>query len=132
MTRKARYLCTAAVALAGVVVLGGCKLDSGGGATGGSAAATQGPAKPATEVKVDKAYWHRGFKVTLGTAKIVEGSHTPKAVTIEATFQNLSPEHDGQPTSSALLTVGSRTYSEVDNPLTKLPEVPAQRSQPGA
>jgi hypothetical protein len=134
--RNLRY-----AAVCGLLMLGGCRLPSSSadGQTGaretpsaGAAASPSAAAAPATEIQVNKSYWHKGFKVTLGAAKIVEGSYSPKVVTLAATFQNLSAEHERSPTAYALLTAGSQTYSEVDSPLTKLPEVPAQRSQPGA
>src|SRR5262245_31732506 len=75
----------------------------------GSAGAPGGAA--ATELKVDKSFWHHGFKVTLGTAKVVEGKidDVTRAVTIEATFQNLSLEYEGHPIQYAVVTVGDRT-----------------------
>ncbi|MBB5873668.1 hypothetical protein F4553_007102 [Allocatelliglobosispora scoriae] len=131
--RKVRFLAaTAAIGL----VLTGCALRSGGGGAGDStpSAAPGGSAPVAvTELKINKSYWYAGFKVTLGTARIVASSVSGKeAVTIEGVFQNLSPEHSRMPTTTALLVVGDRTYSEVDHPLSELPEVPAQRSQPGS
>ncbi|MFD0591708.1 hypothetical protein ACFQZ4_03270 [Catellatospora coxensis] len=69
--------------------------------------------------------------MTLGAARLVASSAGGKAVTIEGVFQNLSPEHPREPASDVLLTVGDRTYAEPDHQLEQLPEVPAQRSQPG-
>lgn len=140
--RNLRY-----AAICGLLMLGGCRLpstadgssDANTKPTAGAASANGGQANegqaneaPATEVQVNKSYWHQGFKVTLGTAKIVEGSFSPKAVVLDATFQNLSSKYERRPTTTALVTVGSQAYAEVDDPLTKLPEVPAQRSQRGA
>jgi hypothetical protein len=85
-----------------------------------------------TEVQINKSYWYAGFKVTLGTARIVPASSGGgQAVTIEGVFQNLSTEYSRTPTQDALLTLGSRTYSDLDTSLRDLREVPAQRSQPG-
>lgn len=129
--RTLRFLAaTAAIGLA----LTGCVPRSGGGVTDptrSAAAESSAPVAP-TEIQINKSYWYAGFKVTLGTARIVPSSSGGgQAVTIEGVFQNLSPEHPGRPTPDALLTVGARTYSEVDHPLLDLPEIPAQRSQPG-
>lgn len=135
--RKLRLLATSAAI---VLAMAGCAPGSGGGGTDpegndptGSADAADSPAPAAalTEIQIDKSYWHAGFKVTLGTARIVPSSFGGKAVTIEGVFQNLSSEHAEAPTEEALLTVGDRSYAELDHPLLDLPEVPAQRSQPG-
>lgn len=124
-----------AVSAAIVLTLTGCVPGSGdvGPDPSRPAAASGSPAAAApTEIQIGKSYWYTGFKVTLGAARIVASSFGDgKAVTIEGVFQNLSPEHPRKPTSDVLLTVGDRTYAELDNPLSQLPEVPAQRSQPG-
>ena len=46
------------------------------GSIPGWADAADSPAPPAavTEIQIDKSYWHPGFKVTLGTARIVPAS----------------------------------------------------------
>jgi hypothetical protein len=118
---------SAAIGLA----LAGCVPRSGDDAGDDPTNATEAT-EPATltEVQIDKSYWYAGFKVTLNTARIVAGSQGA-SVTIEGVFQNLSPEHEEAPTEEALLTVGDRTYAELDHPLLDLPEVPAQRSQRG-
>ncbi|MEV4620549.1 hypothetical protein AB0J74_17805 [Asanoa sp. NPDC049573] len=120
------------------LALAGCVPSSGGGngatAGGGAGPAPSASAAPAavTEIQIDKSYWYAGFKVTLGTARVVDASSGGgKAVTIEGVFQNLSTEYEREPTEEALLTVGDRTYADLDDPLLDLPEVPAQRSQPG-
>ncbi|MEU8001714.1 hypothetical protein AB0B66_11175 [Catellatospora sp. NPDC049111] len=122
-----------AVTAAIVLALAGCVPGSGGGPADPSRPAASGsPAAAApTEIQINKSYWYAGFKTTLGTARIVTSSSGAKTVTIEGVFQNLSPEHPREPTSDVLLTVGDRTYAEPDNGLEQLPEVPAQRSQPG-
>ncbi len=130
--RKLRFLAaTAAIGLA----LTGCVPRSGAGvADPPRSAATPESSAPAapTEIQINKSYWYAGFKVTLGTARIVASSFdSGQAVTIEGVFQNLSPEYPATPTLDALLTVGDHTYSEVDHPLLDLPEIPAQRSQHG-
>ena len=110
----------------------GLQSQSDGSNPPGSAGSAAGGA-PATELKVDKSFWHHGFKVTLGTAKVVEGKidDVTRAVTIEATFQNLSQEYEGHGISYAVLTVGDRTYAELADDLLDMPEVPPQRSQRG-
>jgi len=128
----ARY---ATIGVAVVLALGGCQLQrSGDGSGDGNQAGGSGdkPAEQATEVRVDRSFWHRGFKTTLGTAKVLPAKDgKPPVVTIEATFQNLSPEYDSDPTSYMMLTVGNRTYAEVSSDYLDVPGVPAQRSQPG-
>lgn len=119
----------AAIALA----LAGCAPGSGDAEADVPPTAPSGSPAPeaVTEIQIDKSYWHAGFKVTLGTARVVASSFGGKAVTIEGVFQNLSSEYAESPTEEALLTVGDRSYAELDHPLLDLPEVPAQRSQPG-
>ncbi|MDI1463438.1 hypothetical protein QEZ54_20870 [Catellatospora sp. KI3] len=131
--RKLRSVAaSAAVALA----LTGCLPEPGAEGPGnhptGSGAASASPtAAPSTELKIDKSYWYAGFKGTLGAATVVASSFGDgRTVTIEGVFQNLSTEYPGTPTSEVLLTVGDRTYTEVDRQLQRLPEIPAQRSQP--
>jgi hypothetical protein len=117
-----------------LLVLSACgQAGLGGGSSNPSDPAGGGGGAAATEVKVNKSYWHRGFKVTLGTARVVEGKidDVTRAVTIEATFQNLSLEYESDPKLYAVLTVGDRTYAEPADDLQDLPEVPPQRSQVG-
>jgi hypothetical protein len=116
------------------LALAGCVPPSGDGDGGGNDPAPSESQAPAavTEIQINKSYWYAGFKVTLGTARVVDSSSGGgKAVTIEGVFQNLSTEHEREPTEEALVTVGDRTYAEVDRPLLDLAEVPAQRSQHG-
>ncbi|MEV0460218.1 hypothetical protein [Catellatospora methionotrophica] len=123
-----------AVTAAIVLALTGCAAGTGSGEGDPTGPAASGSPAPAavTEIQINKSYWYAGFKVTVGTARIVASSFGEgRAVAIEAVFQNLSPEYPRSPTSDILLTVGDRTYAELDNPLSKLTEVPAQRSQPG-
>ncbi|WP_166378463.1 hypothetical protein [Catellatospora methionotrophica] len=123
-----------AVTAAIVLALTGCAAGTGSGEGDPTGPAASGSPAPAavTEIQINKSYWYAGFKVTVGTARIVASSFGEgKAVAIEAVFQNLSPEYPRSPTSDIALTVGDRTYAELDNPLSKLTEVPAQRSQPG-
>jgi len=121
-----------AAAAATALALTGCAPGAGGADPTPPPAAADSPAAAVTEIQIDKSFWYAGFKVTLGTARVVPSSvGDGSAVTIEAVFQNLSTEHPEEPTEEALLTVGDRTYAEPDRPLSELPEVPAQRSQPG-
>lgn len=117
----------AGVALAGTLVLFGC--GSGGGGPedeGGSA----------TAVQVDKSFWHRGFKVTLGRAAVVpvqSGNGSPSdaapAVTIEARLQNLGTD-TAEFTSELVLSSGGHHFTEAA-PQQELPRVPGQSSQSG-
>jgi hypothetical protein len=131
MTANLRLL-TAATAIG--LALAGCAPRAGDGPTDSGRPGGE-PAKSApavTEIQIDKSYWHTGFKVTLGAARIVASSSgNGQTVTIEGMFQNLSSEIARAPIPDVLLTVGNRTYAEIDRSLTELPEVPAQRSQPG-
>jgi hypothetical protein len=126
----------AVMSMAGLLALAGCGVrgssDGSSNATGSADrnGATRGD--PVTEVRVDRSFWHRGFKVTLGTARIVGAkAEEPRVVAIGATFQNLSTEGEAKPIPYALLTVGDRIYTTAARDHQELPEVPAQRSQPG-
>lgn len=130
------WLLTAALAASGCGDASGGREDA---APGGAEATTAGERPAAgdaapTEVRVDRSYWYAGFKVTLGVARLIapsgSGGATP-VVAIEATFQNLNPADDAEPTAYALLTSGADSYDEMSKPHAELPEVPAQRSKTG-
>lgn len=125
-TSTLRFL---AAATAAGLILAGCAPRAGGAEE--EPAGESPPPAAVTEIRIDKSYWYGGFKVTLGTARVVPSSFGGKAVTIDGVFQNLSTEHAETPTESAVLTVGDHTYAEIDNPLLDLPEVPPQRNQTG-
>jgi hypothetical protein len=139
---KAR-LRVALMLLAGVLAVAGCgspgscedsSTDSLDGAAAGDGASGGGRVA-ATEQQVDRSFWHSGFKITLGLARLLpppSGSDgAAPVVTIEATFQNLSREHDARPPDYLLLTSGGHAYNEPSTDHEKRPEVPAQRSQTG-
>jgi hypothetical protein len=117
----------AGLALAGTLVLFGCGSGGGAGENGGGSA---------TEVQVEKSFWHRGFKVTLGGAKVMSGESadgTPSdalpAVTIEATFQNLGNDALEFPSEMVLSSAGEH-YTEAAAQQ-ELPKVPGQASERG-
>jgi hypothetical protein len=113
-----------AAALAGALAVAGCgaaEQDGGGTAT---TAAVERPA----EVQVNRSYWYAGFKVTLGTARLSPATGGPRVVSIEATFQNLSPDFDEAPSEELLLTSGADSYDDLSE---HLPEVPPLRSKTG-
>lgn len=102
-----------------------------------------------TEVRVDKSFWHNGFRVTLGTAKIVEQADTASAsppqqrvVTIDVTLANLGTRlwsfRACGPTnlrsecgwSALVLSSGGRHYTE-PAPQQDLPKIPGKASQSG-
>jgi hypothetical protein len=138
---------TAATLLAGLLALAGCDVmpggrDSGGadsgadgGRKGGGTAADGGGTaeKALTEVTVNRSVWHRGFKITVGTARLVEprDDNGGRVVAIEATFQNLSPEEDDQPSRYLVVSSGQHSYDEPAGDLFDVPEVPALRSRTG-
>jgi hypothetical protein len=124
-----------AAALVGALAVSGCgAADQGDTAT---VAASERPATAAagrSDVQVNRSYWYAGFKVTLGTARLSSansGGDGAPVVTIDATFQNLSPDRDAAPPGDLLLTSGADSYDEVSEEHADLPEVPAQRSGKG-
>ena len=99
-----------AAVLAGALAVSGCGAAEQGGTGKGDAnerpaTAAAGQADSAagqSEIQVNRSYWYAGFKVTLGTARLSSaksGSDKAPVVTIDATFQNLSP--DQRPPSRA-------------------------------
>jgi hypothetical protein len=120
-------------ALVGMLTVAGCGAAEQGGGTG-TAPASERPATTAAappEVQVNRSYWYAGFKVTLGTARLSPAAPDggePRVVTIEATFQNLSPDFDKAPSEELLLTSGADSYDELSE---HLPEVPPLRSRTG-
>jgi hypothetical protein len=133
-TRRGRAV--TATVLIGMLVLAGCDAAQpagGGGQSPGSpgSVADGTAAAPVTELAVDRSFWHSGFKVTLGTARLL----LPEpVVTIEATFQNLNTDHvysDREPPDPMVLEVGGRAYPEPARDQQDLPDVPLGLSLPG-
>jgi hypothetical protein len=122
-----------ATVLIGMLVLAGCDAEqpAGGESPGGPGPAADGTgAAPVTELAVDRSFWHSGFKVTLGTARLLP----EPIVTIEATFQNLNTDHvysDREPPEPMVLEVGGRAYPEPARDQQDLPAVPLGLSLPG-
>lgn len=77
------------------------------------AAAEESPTRPAGEdtVQVDQTYWHAGFKVTLGEARLTEGDFERLAVEIEASFENLG-NGGNRPNSALTLESGGQSYTD--------------------
>jgi len=130
-----------AAVLVGALAVSGCGAAERGGEAGrggtGTATASGRPATAAAgqqDVQVNRSYWYAGFKVTLGTARLSSanssGDGSP-VVTIDATFQNLSPNRDAPPPGDLLLTSGADSYDVVSEAHADLPEVSAQRSRKG-
>jgi hypothetical protein len=114
-------------ALAGAVLVAGCgAAEQGGGGSGPAGGRSSSAAAEQRDLQVNRSYWYAGFKVTLGTARV---SADPAVVTIEATFQNLSPDRAAEPPGDLMLTSGADSYDELSE---ELPSVPARRSRTGA
>lgn len=114
----------------------GCAAAEQGGSGTSTAASgrTETAAVGQSEVQVKRSYWYAGFKVTLGTARLSSansGGVGAPVVTIDATFQNRSPDRDAAPPGDLLLTSGADSYDELSEAHAELPEVPAQRSRTG-
>jgi hypothetical protein len=124
-----------AAVLAGALAVSGCGAAAPGGT--GTTPAGERPATAAAgqpELQVNRSYWYAGFKVTLGAARLSpanSGSDKAPVVTIDATFQNLSLDHDHEPRGDLLLTSGGDSYNEVSDAYADMPEVPAQSSRKG-
>jgi hypothetical protein len=62
-------------------------------------------------VQVDQSYWHAGFMVTLGEARLTEGDFGGLAVEIEAMFENLG-KTGNRPNSTLVLQSGGQDYTD--------------------
>lgn len=119
-----------AVVLVGALIVAGCAAAERG--RNGTVAASGRPATASpgrAEVQVNRSYWYAGFKVTLGTARVL--SAKSPVLTIDATFQNLSLDRGAAPPGALLVTSGADSYDEPSKEHAELPEVPAQRSRTG-
>ncbi len=116
----------AALALA-AMLLAAC--NSGGGETPTvveteelQGEATPTPTTEEDSVQVDESYWHAGFKVTLGEARLTAGDSGVPGMEINVVFENLS-DSDATPNSTLVLQSGGQNYTEptLDQ---EIPQVP--------
>ncbi len=116
----------AALALA-AMLLAAC--NSGGGETPTvveteelQGEATPTPTAREESVQVDESYWHAGFKVTLGEARLTAGDSGILGMEIDVVFENLS-DADATPNSTLVLQSGGQNYTEptLDQ---EIPQVP--------
>jgi hypothetical protein len=133
-TRRVRAI--TAIAVVGALALAGCddQQPAGGSSSGTPGSAADGNAGPVTELAVNQSFWHSGFKVTLGTARLLSEPAGAPVVTIDAQFQNLNTDHvwpDRRPPESMILTVGDRAYPEPAPEHQELPDVPLGIGLPG-
>ncbi len=119
-----------ALALA-ALLLAACGSSGGGGETPTVVEteeledeATPTPTAEEESVEVDESYWHAGFKVTLGEARLTAGG-----LEIDAVFENLS-DADATPDSNLVLQSGGQNYTEptLDQ---EIPQVPGGLSTNG-
>ena len=119
-----------ALALA-ALLLAACGSSGGGGETPTVVEteeledeATPTPTAEEESVQVDESYWHAGFKVTLGEARLTAGG-----LEIDAVFENLS-DADATPDSNLVLQSGGQNYTEptLDQ---EIPQVPGGLSTNG-
>jgi hypothetical protein len=91
--------------------------------------ATPTPAAEAESVQIDESYWHAGFKVTLGEARLTTDDFGGLGVEIDAVFENLS-DADATPDSTLVLQSGGQNYTEptLDQ---EIPQVPGGLSSNG-
>ncbi|MEX0785942.1 MAG: hypothetical protein WD939_04840 [Dehalococcoidia bacterium] len=117
-----------AIALASSLALAACGGGDGDGepeatATAAEQAPTEEPTQASADsVEVGEAYWHAGFKVTLGDATLTRDG-AAGVVTIDATFENLG-DRDATPDSQLALTSGGNSYTESSFE-GEIPQVPA-------
>jgi hypothetical protein len=82
-------------------------------------------------VTVDLAFWHAGWKVTLGEAALTPDDFGSAAVMIEADFENLGVD-PAVFDSQALLTSGSIDFPDETFEGHDYPEVPGERTGKGS
>ena len=125
----------AALALA-ALLLAACSSNGGGGETPTvveteelDGEATPPPAAEEESVQVDESYWHAGFKVTLGEARLTAGGVGMLGMEIDVVFENLS-DADATPDSNLVLQSGGQNYTEstLDQ---EIPQVPGGLSSNG-
>ena len=127
--------CGIAAVLVGALTVAGCAAADRG--RGGTAATSEravtadktSAASARTEIQVNRSYWYAGFKVTLGTARLL--SAKSPVLTIDATFQNLSLDREREPPGQLLVTSGADSYKEPSREQSKLPKVAARQSGTG-
>jgi hypothetical protein len=133
-TSTAAFGVTLVTLLGAAFALGAC----GGGGDADPTATVPEEEEPTEEptseaedgsVQVDQAFWHSGWKVTLGEATVATGDFGARTVMIEATFENLGADtatFDSQLT----LTSGANSYTETALEQ-ELPRVPGELSGRG-
>ncbi len=91
--------------------------------------ATRTPTAEDESVQVDESYWHAGFKVTLGEARLTGGDSGMLGMEIDVVFENLS-DADATPNSTLVLQSGGQNYTEstLDQ---EIPQVPGGLSSNG-
>ncbi len=122
--------------LVAATLLAACKSSDGGRETS-TVLETEEPEGEATptstveeeSVQVDVSYWHAGFKVALGEARLTAGDFGILGLEIDAVFENLS-DADATPNSRLLLQSGGQNYTEstLDQ---EIPRVPGGLSSNG-
>ena len=108
----------AALALA-ALLLAACNGTGGGGETPTvveteelDGEATPPPAAEEESVQVDESYWHAGFKVTLGEARLTAGDSEMLGMEIDVVFENLS-DADATPNSTLVLQSGGAPWRAI-------------------
>jgi hypothetical protein len=84
--------------------------------------ADQTPSLQETSVDVDQTFWHAGWKVTLGEARLVPTNFGGASVEIDAEFENLG-EEAATFDSQLLLTAGGENYDDetLDQEIPRVP-----------
>jgi hypothetical protein len=108
---------------------GGGDDDEAPTATVEEAEPTEAPDAGETTTQIDESFWHAGWKVTLGEARLAEGDFGTRTVSIDAVFENLSSSTSTF-NSQLALTSGGESYasSALEQ---ELPEVPGGLSGNG-
>lgn len=93
--------------------------------------ATASKAADEDSVRVNEAFWHAGWKVTLEEATLRPGGAGSADVSISATFENLGAD-EAIFDSELLLTSGGNDYSDDASAGHDLPLVPGERTGEGS
>lgn len=86
---------------------------------------------PADSVTVDLAFWHAGWKVTVGEVALNAGESGSADVAIKAEFENLGV-NQATFDSQLLLTSGGNDYSDETFDGHDFPDVPGERTRKGS
>ena len=131
-TQLARRFLPPTMLLIALAVAFGAACGGGGDAPAtveGLATDAEPTPPPADSITIGKNFWHAGWKVTLGEARLGRDEQGNRTVSIEAAFENLS-NRTSTFDSQVVLTSGGNSFGDTGSEQ-DLPNVPAGFSNDG-